>query len=171
MPRDTTYTKLGEYKGHTILIDDDTLRFKVDFGPDDYIWADTAEGLKEHIDDRLKGEAKAIKLALPVLTHEGKLATVTGLHMGTSDMLGTGLMKRGRMHDTVYPHVVWVADALAEQRQLQAQIDALDERLRGVAIGLSRGYGHVDSADYPDKIKRFVADHEAALARAEGSDQ
>lgn len=168
MPKDTTYTNLGDYKGHMILINDDTLRFRVDFGPDDYASASSADGIKEEIDNRLKTEAKAIKLALPVLTSEGQVATITGLHMGTSEMLGTGLPKHGYKRDIVYPVVIWVADALAEQRQLQAQLNVLDQRLREVTIGLSRGYGHVDSAEYPYKIKEFVAEHAAILAKAEG---
>ncbi len=161
-----TTTKVAEYRGHDILLTD-SLMFQVEFGPDDNAHNEAADEIKAIIDDRLKSEVKAIKLDLPVLTDEGAPATITGLHMGTSNMIGKGFDKEGgRYHETVYPVADWINDALAEAARLRNELGVVNDRLRVVSIDTSMGYGRCSAEDYLDLIEQFKARHAEKLALA-----
>ncbi len=67
------------YRGHDIILQK-SLRFTGQLGAEDSITADTADKIRTAIDDRIKAEAKSIRLDNLVLTDKGYKATVTGIH-------------------------------------------------------------------------------------------
>ncbi len=160
----TTDHIVETYKGYDIILIE-SLRFTARLCDEDTITADTANEIREAVDTRIKAEAKSIRLNIPVLTGKGDRATVTGIHMGTSQMIGKGLDKSG--HTThVYPVAPWVQDAIAERERLRSELGAAEERLDSIAISLSRGYGRMDAEEVRPKIADFHDEYNAAYDKA-----
>lgn len=166
--------------GYAVTIDQ-TLRFRVQYGPDDAEYFDSAEEARQATERRRKLETKgATKLdhAVVVINHGVAMAaTVTGVHMGTGALLLYGgppkMSSLGRvfvdtppMRERLQAIAALFADSERIKKQADADLAKLDPFRLPVEIG-ARRYSGVD----PDQVAEAAVDWRARYDRVKAATQ
>jgi hypothetical protein len=165
-----------KYKGHVLTVDD-KLQVVVT-GPqfEDGYSFDTKDEAQREIDKRLATQARAdqVNLDLKVIERDGSAATITGIHGGTGNLKGVGLLERLkheryglRGEDRVYANAPWIAATLKEKEALRQRLTDVEEVLRKVSLDRSRSsFGRPDPASIGRYTQTLVSEHKAAMALA-----
>ena len=142
--------EIREYRGQEIVLTRDgtfQVRWATDV-PEEPVTVETFREAKELIDATLKSE----KLNLPILVVAGGEISedvIVGVHRGTSAVRLKGGPQRGRADG----FSLVARPALEVLLELRRQVDALEEALAPHRVPLSMGYGHVELAEWDEKIR------------------
>ena len=134
----------------------------------DEISKPTHAAVIEYIDNRVKAEAKATVLSLPVLVTGNKgvrPGVITGINLHTGKVTGIkGIDRYDRVE--LYPRVPWVSDHIERIRVLDEERNRLNADLAKVRIGMDRGY-RISVDTYEAELTKLVAAHQKAVNSAE----
>lgn len=130
-------------------------------------FADTYGSMAEAkvaIDSRVEADRKekkaAVTLAVPVLTDEGVLVTVRGVHSVQGKLLGMG------ESCSVYPDVPFLREALVAHLRLRAELETVAKTLRPFSVAVSRQYGRIRPENYEATCAEFERDFREATEKA-----
>lgn len=119
---------------------------------------------KLEIDSRVEADGKAKKaavtMAVPVLTDEGALVTVRGVHSVQGKLLGVG------GSHSVYPDVPFLREALVTHLRLKAELETVTKTLRPFSVDVSRQYGRIRPENYEAACAAFEKDFREATEKA-----
>lgn len=150
------------YEGHTITIDAEHKRFRID-GPLIKEWVGSFDSAKQQIDEALKKhEAQTRKrVSLPVLTETGERVKLTGIHAGNGSILGLP-GSGGYSTPDFYPDVPWIAEVLQNIAELSKQIKAQENRLEPYRM---RRHA-IKAGTHSEKVDYLVQSVEEATRKA-----
>jgi hypothetical protein len=120
----------------------DGARFAFDGSENTY---ESADAVKSAIDNHVKNLASVAKrsLALAIVSSDAKQSTIHGIHSSRRVLLFKPAIKEGRFGSdpNIYPDEPKIVGLIKLRQEKQAELDALDEKLRKVEIEW-RGYTH-----------------------------
>lgn len=157
----------GEYGGVEFYLDR-MWRFTV---PSLGRYYDTYQQMTDALDRVQAAEkrAKKVKLAIAVLTEDGKPTTITGINAGHGHVITKppvdGL---GRYAARCYPDVPWIRDAIAKRKRLEGQARHIDRALRSVNIDTSPDY-QFKEGEHMDRAEQLEAYAARVRKMAEGT--
>lgn len=152
-----------EYNEHTITVDERYFNFHVTGPLFDSKTNNIHSSLslaKEAIDKRIAQQAsqERERVHMPVVTDQGKLAVVTGVHARNDVLLGIDDSAY-----TVYPRERFITDAIAEVKELDKRRRELNGLLQRFSIRRTRGgYGR----DHADKVASLKTAYEKVTKEA-----
>lgn len=129
---------------------------------------DTLQEAKDLIDTRLKTLAKKEPLNLAALSRSGVPITLTGIHLGTHNILSQPPLTRG-LDGRVYLDHPHIRSQLARLRAIQEEAKAIDQDISVYTIKTSYGSGRMEVEEYEGYIAELKESYAAAQTKMEES--
>jgi len=129
---------------------------------------DTLQKAKDLIDTKLKILQKKQPLNLAALSRAGVPITITGIHLGTHNILTQPTLDRD-LGGRVYLDHAYIRSKLARLEEIREETKTIDEAISVYTIKTSYGYGRMEVEEYGTYIAQLKESYAAAEANLNAS--
>jgi hypothetical protein len=106
--------------------------------------------MKRQYGKYIEAKASRQKFSLEVITEQGDVTYITGIHMNSRDFLGVPKVANEWGNEsvpTVYVNLPWIKEMLVEKHKLETRLDTVTNNLNKVAIKIHT-YGRIAPEKY-----------------------
>ncbi len=129
---------------------------------------DTLQKAKDLIDAKLRILAKKEPLNLAALTSSGVPIKITGIHLGTHNVLSSPTFER-YAGGVIYLDHAYIRSQLARLKAIKEEVKEINDALSVYTIKTSYGYGRMEVAEYEKYIAQLKESYAAAEANLNAS--